>query len=445
MGGISESKMGTVRRLIEAVPDAHIRTLETALASVGGDGSNLSVVHDLVSAEVVERRIRSAVFAPVGPLCAPLAGVRPFFPAQAPALLWRALKAEAPEEVAQALRAGLSLRGDDESPPIFDDLCLRAAAGLAAGETDAYRAVTASLEATSPGVSGRMAQGLSLAPLARATLPRVAGWVRNLNSDNAAALRLAFRDATTVAEDAGPMFMELLFTHLEEPWHVLRLISALMDRPSDRYLASSELAGFGDRLMTDLDQRIDTVRRFNPDGGIEAGMAVCQAVLGATLEVAEFEQWIALAKDGPWGTRLTSQKRALALAVEGRLKEVEPAVVAALPSTPVRYGGKSMRATPKVTDDLNPAMITRAEALLAILDGTRASAAHGGFGSLRTKVMEALDGRLEHYAEDLIDLLHSGDGPSERLRDMLDTVASFLAMAKDPKAAELVRRRAAVA
>lgn len=445
MGGISESKMGTVRRLIEAVPDAHIRTLENALASDGGASETLSLVHDMVSAEVVGRRVRAAVFAPIGPLCSSRAGAGSIFPSQIPALLWTALKEEAPEEVAAALRAGLALRGDDDPPPVFDALCVRAAAGILKGESRAYKLVFERLDAYQPGAATRMSQALRLAPLARSVLPRLGGWVRNLNSDNAAAIRLAFKDALVVSEDVGPLFMELLFSHLEEPWHVLRLISALMDRPSDRYLASSELAGFGERLLGDLDRRIDAVRRFDPAGGLEAGTALAASILSASLEVAEFEQWIALAKDGPWGSRLATQKRTMAMAVEGRLKEVEPAVVIALPSTPVRYGGRALRAAPKVTEDLNPDAVRRAEALLAVLDGTRTSAGHGGFGALRTKVIEALDARLEHYAEDLIDLLRSGEGPSERLRAMLETVADFLGMAKDPKAAELVRRRTAVA
>src|SRR5688572_10030897 len=124
MTGLSESKMGTVRRLIEAVPDAHIRTLENALASDGGASSTLSMVHDMVSAGVVERRVRAAVFAPVGPLCASRSGGGSMFPSQAPALLWKALKLEVLEDVAAALRAGLALRGDEDPPPIFDALCV---------------------------------------------------------------------------------------------------------------------------------------------------------------------------------------------------------------------------------------------------------------------------------------------------------------------------------
>ena len=443
--GLSESKMGTVRRLIEAVPDSHIRTLETALASDNGASSTLSLVHDLVSAEVVERRVRAAVFAPVAPLCAPLGGAGPAFPPQALALLWRALKAQSPEDVAAALRAGVALRMDEDSPPIFDALCQQAAAGVAAADTPDFKAAGERIETHQAGARAKLIQALNLAPLARSILPRLMPWVRNLNNDNAAAIRLAFKDATEDAEDNGPLFMDLLYTHLEEPWQVLRLISALMDRPSDRYLASSEMAVFGERLLADLDQRIDAVRRFDPATGLDGGAGVAASILAATLEVAEFEQWIALSREGPWGSRLINQKRALALAVEGKLKDVEPAVAAALPATPVRYGGKALRAAPKVTEDLNPVAVQKAEALLAVLDGTRNSAAHGGFGSLRTKVIEGLDQRLDHYAEDLLDLLHSGEGPSERLRAMLETVAVFIGMAKDPKAAELVRRRTAVA
>jgi hypothetical protein len=61
-------------------------------------------------------------------------------------------------------------------------------------------------------------------------------------------------------------------------------------------------------------------------------------------------------------------------------------------------------------------------------------------------VVEALDPRLDQYAEDLLEELHTGKtAPEERVRVFLEIAAEFLGLVRDPKAADFVRRRAAVA
>ena len=49
-----------------------------------------------------------------------------------------------------------------------------------------------------------------------------------------------------VCEDGGPKLLDLLYSHLEEPWQVLRLISAVMNRPADSYVANSEFSAVGE-------------------------------------------------------------------------------------------------------------------------------------------------------------------------------------------------------
>ena len=444
MGELSQARMGAVRRLIEQVPDAAIRTLETALAHGARGDSGLTLVQGMVGAEMLERRARAMVFAPLLPLCeAPHDALqRQAFPRTSLTLTWRALKIAAPEETEQALRAFATLRGDDETPAVFDALCSRAAAGVRAGE-EAFAPVIAVVRAQSEAAVKQFADSLGLVPLARQALARLPNWLRTLSNDHAAAIRLAFRDAAAIGDDAGPPFMEILFGHMEHPHEILRLISLVMDRPSDRYLAASELASFGERLLGDLDRRIEDVKRFDLSRGLEGGVAQAGSVQEMTAIIHEFEQWLALNREGPWGARLTVHKRNLAMAVEARLKESEGAVNTALPLQP---GRKKGRGSPRLTADPDPTVVLKAQALLAFLCECRNSASYGGFGSVRTKVIEVLDPRIDGYAEDLLDHLHHGDDiPSDRIRAYLGIAAEFLGLVRDPKAAEIVRRRAAVA
>jgi hypothetical protein len=446
MGELSDIRLGAVRRLIEQVPDRAIRSLESALAHGGRADRSMALVQELVNAEVLDRRLRAVVLAPLIPLCSPPRDglLRLAFPYSAPALTWRALKAADPHGVGRALREGMQLRADQETPPVFDELAVRAAKGLRAGE-EAFQPLRQALEARGPTVVEQYARALSLVPLARQALLRLPVWVRTLSGDYAASIRLAFRDAVSVNEDAGPVFIEMLFGHLEEPHQVLRLISLVMDRPGDRYLAASELASFGDRLLGDLDRCIEEVRRFDASRGLEGGVALAVSVQTGTAIVNEFDQWLDIKREGPWGSRLTRQRRALANAVEARLREVEAAVSAALPLAAARQSTRGARGAPRLAADVDPKAVTKAQALLAFLYECRLSANHGGFGSVRTKVVEGLDPRLDQYVEDLLELLHAGEEPTDRVRAYLEIAGEFLGLVRDPRAAEIVRRRAAVA
>lgn len=444
--GLSQSQIGIVRRIIEAAPDSAIRTLESALAS-GRNDNSIAAVHDLVNEEMVERRVRGLVFAPIAKACGaakPLSLLN--FPSQAISLTWRALKADTPDTVDQAVRAVMSGRGAEDGPPIFDMLCAIACDGLRAAETPDYQALSERLESHAPGAADLFARTLALTPLVRSAIPRLPMWIRNVGDEQGPAIRLAFRDATKQGETATPIFMELLANHLDEPWQVLRLISVMMDRPGDRYLASSELAGFGERILRDIDQRVQALSQFDPDGGHAAGVALGNSVLAATNMMAEFGQWLALSKDGPWGLKITEQRKALAAGVEQRLREVEPALAAALPAQQAKYGGKSARLVPKLTGEPDEKAARRAQAYLAFLEGARMSANNGGYGALRLKIVEALEQRLDPYIEDVLEALRHGDVASiPRLRGFLNIAANALGSVRNAEAAEIVRRRMAAA
>jgi hypothetical protein len=445
MGEFSEVRLGAVRRLIEQVPDGTIRSLEGALAGGGRGDRAIAVVHDILSAEMMERRVRAAVFSPLARHCEPNPTLveRLCFPRNALALAWRGVKATDPDLIDQAVRSAVTLRPEDEAPPAFDEICRKVAEGVRAGDK-AFEPLIGLLGGPK-GQVDKFVQAMAIAPVVRSTLPKLPIWVKTLSNEFAAAIRLAFRDSTAVREDAGPAFMEMLFGHLDEPWQVLRLISLVMDKPSDRYLASSELASFGERLLADIDRRIDALKRFDPHRGLEGGVETAASVHTATTLIDEFGQWLSINREGPWGSRLAAQKRNLALAAESRLREIEPAVIAALPTQPMRFAARSVRGAPRLTEDINPDAVRKAQGLLGFLYETRTCASYGGFGALRTKVVESLDPRVDQYAEDLLEQLHAGEGDLDRLRAYLEVAAEFLGLVREPKAAEIVRRRTAVA
>ncbi len=428
---ITKSKTNLLARLLSAAPDDVLRRLEMVFADARKAEPIFAEVHALAAAESQMRRAVSIVFEPIVPLAArrPAPPRIALFAPDTFIGLWRRLEAADPALASEAAQAALALKANDEPPPVLDAACMRAMALLedAPGEV-------------------LLRQALALTPVLRQTQPKLQEWTRRSNAESIAAIRLAFRDALEGNEDAGLAFWEAVFGLLDEPWNVLRLISAATDRPSDRFLASSELAGIGERLLADIDGRIASLKRFDPNRGVEGGSGEAASVLIAVQEIAEFEEWLAMKRDGPWGSRIAEHKRGLALCMESRLREAEPAVAAALPTQASRGLGKIVKSAPRLTADPEPLLVNRAEALLTLIEEGRSAAAAGGFGALRAKTIEALEQRLDQYVDDLLGMLHGGENPEpERLRAYLEIAAGFLALVKGPQAGQIVRRRAAAA
>ncbi len=449
MPGLSQSQLGGVKLLIQTAPDAAIRDLEATLSSGSERHETMRMIQQMVMAESADRRGRNAVFSPLVPLCGPkretLRCLR--FPGSTLGHMWRGLKEADPSGVQAAIAATCEYDADSSAIASLDQLCGRAAQGLRAKSNPGFQAAAAALDNAMPEGADLFATYLDLTPVARASLSRMHEWLGRLNDERIAAARLAFRDATSVAEDAGPRLLEILYAHLDEPWTILRLVSAVMHRPGDSYVANSELASFGNRLLDDIDDRLAVVSAFNPDGGVEAGALVGRAVRIAGLEIQEFDDSVDLSREGPWGMRLNNQKRALGAAVEARLKGMEADVAAALPVQSAGFKNKGARGHPKLGQDPDWRLVNRARAVLTLMHEVRGSAERLGFGGLWAKSAEQVQVRLDAYIEDLLEKLRAAEEEDnlERVRTFLDVAAEFMGLASDDKAAQIVRRRVAAA
>jgi hypothetical protein len=443
MAGLNDSQLAIIRKLVDTAPDTAIRSLGMALAAES-EGA-MAMIRDLVGAEAAERKARAMVFGPVMALCPRQPTARfDCFPLKTPALLWKALKTVDPQAIEAVMAACADWRDDEGDVTPFDDLCAEAAAGLRAPAGTPFQAAFDLIEAGDPGGAARFAAFLDLVPVTRTALIQLPDWLGRMTEERAASVRLAFRDAVTVAADAGPRFIDILIAQLDEPWLVLRVISAVMDHPGDSYMADSELAHVGERLLEEIDRHLEHLRTFDPQEGATAGAEAAEAARLVVLAIAEFEHSLELKRDGPWGARLVRQKRDLAQAVEARFNKVDDAVAAALPLKTVKLAGKLMRGVPRLAGDPEDKLVVKAEGLLAFLDQTRASAPTGGYAALRHKVVEKLENRLDEYAEDLIEELRNQDSANhDRARVYLELCARFVGFVRDEKAAQIVRRRAA--
>lgn len=446
MPGLPDAKIDIVRGLVEQSPDRIVSNLQNALASVEGDTA-LAGVRRVVEAEVADRKLRNMVLEPVAPLFAgdPKDLERIVFPTRALALLWRGLKEEAPDEVAKAARDLVDYRADESSTAPFDILVVRLAQGLSAAENRDYLAAIDMIEQARPGGVAVLLSCLELSPVVRSATLRLPEWISRTTEERAAAARVAYKDAGFSGEDAGPRFFEMLGAQLAEPWMILRVVSAVMSRPTENYLAGSELAVFALRMMDSIDDHLKAVAKFDLNGGAASGLAAAATVETLTLQITEIENAIELGKEGGWGGRVHKQKTTLAAVVEGRLRELDKVLSLALPNHKVRVA-RMMKTEPRLTQAPDERAVDRCRSLLAFAEGIRASANYGGFASTRAKVMESAGEALDQYVEEALTLVRDNEAPDRELAArFLQLAAEFAALIHEPRAGDTIRRRAATA
>jgi hypothetical protein len=441
MAAIAANKLLMVRMLVETAPDAALRSLELALSGPAGGQGALASVRRLVEDETAARYIRNSVLAPIVPLCANRGDQHTAFPPRTLGLLWKALKAEVPKKVEEAAARCNPWDLDQGPPDVFNELCKIAARGVRAQATPDFQALDAVCDID------ELASCLELSQIVRSALPKLSEWVSRMSEERASSARLAYKDACEIRPDAGPLLFEMLAAHLPDDWRILRVISAVMDRPSDKFWASSEVGVFGERVLADIEKNIEFVRLFDIDKGEIEGRKAAVAAHKVANQIAEFEQSVNVAKDGPWGKRLAKHKQAVAKVVETRMDGAEKELIAALPLRPISIlGGKKGKGVPLLTAEPDAVQTRRLSAILAFIADIRGCAQQSGYGSTRAKALEKLNSRLDQYIEDILHVVRTGEGGDQGMaRLYVDLAAGFIAYSRDEKTAEIVRRRAAAA
>ena len=441
MAAIAANKLLMVRKLVETAPDAALRSLELALSGPAGGEGALAAVRRLVEDETAARYVRNSVLAPIVPLCANRGGDQTAFPPRVLSLLWEALRAVAPKQVEEAAARCNPWDLEQGPPDVFNLLCKTAARGVRAQEQPAFVALDQICDID------ELASCLELSAIVRSALPKLSEWVSKMSEERASSARLAYNDACDIRPDAGPLLFEMLAAHLPDDWRILRVISAVMDRPTDKFWAASEVGVFGDRILADIEKNIAFIQDFDIDKGEAEGRKAAQAAQRVSQEITEFEQSVNLNKDGPWGRRIAKYKQGVAQAVESRMNASEKELLAALPLRPISIlGGKKGKGVPQLTSEPDPALTRRLTSVLVFIAEVRGCAAQSGYGASRTKVLEKLNTRLDQYIEDILHVVRTGDGGDQNLaRLYVDLAAGFIAYSRDDKTAEIVRRRAAAA
>lgn len=419
MAALSFTQQAQLTALIGAAPDAVVEAVATMPGPVAA----------LAEAELAERAAARLAFAPLLPSPSPYWAVTPATVRR----LWRAVAAAEPELASAALQAAARASLEDADAELLDGLC-RATAALIRREPSAFAGLQPAAET--------LTVALELAPVLRRALARLPDWLGRSSSEATALARLAYRDACKAGPEAGPLFVEILYAHLDEPWLILSAMSAVMGRPSDRFVAVSELGRFGERVLDDAAARVGAVQGFDAVDGSPAGAEAARQAQRATVRLEQFELAFDLARDGPWGGRVLALRRALAAAVEVRMADAAAAVGAALPVQRAQRRGAV--GTPRLDRPLEPLATARARTLVAFL-AEIATAMDGGWSAARTRTVAGLTERLAQYLDDVVGRIHAHEGDETAAREHLDLAAELYGALADPRTATAARRRAAAA
>lgn len=442
MTALTERQAQIVQTIVRTAPDRVLLSLGRALAG-SPDDSAIGGVRRLVEAETADRALRNYVLGPIAPMCVG-AGEHPYrltFPARVLPLLWKGLKAADPDRVDEAESLFASAEPRHRLSMICDALTARAARGLRERDVPALAEAAAACDLTPRSDAATLVACLDLAPVVRGAMTRLPLWLTHPGGDTAAGARIAYADAVGIAEDAGPRFFEMLAAQLEHPFMVLRIISAVMDKPTERYLAESELGGFGEHVLDDIDTALNDIAHLDIDGGPAAALQAAKRVAEVVQRANELENNVDMRRERGWGRRVARQRAALAEVVEGRLREAEKAVIETLPMQSAR--GLHMRqGAPLLETPPNERLVVRSRTLLTFCDALHRTADYGGFSAARGRLLERLGDHIDRYVEDALELIRRGQADERTLAAAyLDRAAEFLDLLRGGRAGELVTRR----
>lgn len=443
MSGVSEKRLDMIRGLAKALPQSSLRSLELALGLTKDEA--LIQVRELVSVELEFRHVKEAVFAPFLPMFQPRAdGLRGItFAPWIVDRVWAALERFEPELYKQSRYALRGLRTEDPTPVVFFRLVTAAAAIIRQSPEDL---LPAKATADDRALLAEFANYLDLHRIARHALAKLPSLMGRIDAEKAAAMRLMFGDACAIDEEGGYRLLEILFTNLEDGSQIVKFVATVSDRPNDRFLAQSELADFGTRILDHIEDNLRDLKAFMGNRHrqcTDLGQA-SDRVAQSLAQLQSFEHFIELSRDGPWGKRVAEAHKTIAELVESQLRGAERVIDDSLPMKSERVYGRVKKETPRLDRPPSEEAVTRARQTLHFIRQVRNAANAGGFAALHARTVQAIEGMLDSYFEELL-AIANGEDPfdSEVLMGFFEMTTDLMQALLGEEKAHTARRRVA--
>lgn len=440
---IAEKRKILLRGLVRSLPQASLRSLEMALGL--SNESKMVAVRDLIAAEMEFRYACRAVFAPFMPLFEArtdgLNGVT--FPTWIINTLWSALESREPALQDEARHALRYLRTEDPTPVVFFRL-VAAGAEICRMEPDLLLRKSATDEERK--LVTEFGHYLALHRISRQFLGRLNDFMSRIDADKAAALRIMFKDASDLDNESGARFMEIIFANLDDGAQIVKFVATVSDHAKDRFLAESELADFGVRILDRIEADLAELKALMGNKG-RAGEDPCKTgtrIANCLSQLQVFVQYIELTRSGPWGKRVTEAQQVVAGLVEHQLKGTEKALDKVLPTRTERIHGRMKKEVPDYGQVPDESLLASARSALRFVRQMRNISNAGGFASLQGKTTEACEIRLDVYFSDMLAIANGDEAfDREQLMDGFERVTDLMEALRGEEKAQVARRRVA--
>lgn len=439
MSGLSVAHRVALAALIEQASDATLTKLSSAAAALPGERA-LELV-DMLSREVIDRKRRRLVMAPLLPMFRPRAdGIAAMtFPPSVLPRLWKAASAGEP-----ALLARLD-EEDANAAAVADRICVAGAAAVR-DRPDLIWPDQLEPERREAGLVD-LAACLDLAHLARRGLPSIEVWLKRPDGDQIAELRLLIKDCAGIHLDGAQRVLEMLFSHLEDAVLILRIITqSSCSSGREGFLSASELSGFVERLIAGVDARVARIGAFQPGSDVARVDPVIEDLTWCANVLNELDVTLTLNPLSVWGKSVRDARVSIAGQLSAFLRAADRAVDRALPLERVQIAGRMTRMSPQLTAPIQGETVQAVRHLLKLVGAVRGPASIFGAESDRKKLVESLTDRLTDYADKALTIVNDGEAEDEAnaLR-LVELAARCLDLIDARDAARTVRRRAAVA
>lgn len=424
--------------LLERCADPMLAQLQKAVAGMSGERAR--DLEALLAVEVLDRKRRAVVMGPILPMFRPRSdGVEGMvFPVGVLSRLWKLASAREP-----ALLTRLD-NGGAQTSRISDRICLAAAAAVR-DQPDAVWPESLSTPVARARGLADLAASLDLIHLARKGLSSLDTWLKRPDGDQIAELRLMIRDSAEIVTDGAQRVLEILFAHLDDAVLILRILTqASGSAGRESFLSASELAGFVDRLIAGVIERVERVGAFKSGAGpIEP---VIEDIAWCSVVLAELEATLQLQPDSAWGRSAKHARVAISKRLCALLRTSDKLLDAALPLMRVRIAGGMSREAPDLEAPSQGEHVIAARDMLRLVGAVRGAAGVFGCESERKQVVDILSQKLSRYAEEAIGAVSAGEIADPRhALELVGVAAGYLTLLDEDEAARIVRRRAAVA
>ena len=439
MSALSVAHRVALPALLEQVPAPTLVKLPSAAAALPGERS--LELAAMLADETLDRKRRRLVLAPLLPMFRPRTdGIEAMtFPAAVLPRLWKAGSAREP-----ALLPRLDNAGPD-AVAASHRICLAPAAAV----RDRPELVWPSdlePERREQGLAD-LAACLDLAHLARRGLPSIEVWLKRPDGDQIAELRLLIKDCAGIHLDGAQRVLEMLFSHLEDAVLILRIITqSSCASGREGFLSASELAGFVERLIAGVDQRVARIAAFRPGADLANVEAVIDDLTWCANVLNELDVTLTLNPLSAWGKSVRDARVSIAGQLSAFLRAADRAVDRALPLERVKIAGRMTRNAPQLDAPVQGEAVQAVRRLLKLVGAVRGPASTFGVEADRHKLTESLTDRLSDYADKALLAVNEGEAADEvnALR-LVELAARCLDLIDARDAARTVRRRAAVA